>query len=118
MSILRAHPVVATPPHSFGELLIAANDQSGVAGGAKIFRRIETETSGVADCSGFGRATLEWKLRADRLGGVFDQNQIMLARDRDHFIHVAAQTKKMGRNKGDNHLSVFVNEFAVDFVVE
>src|SRR5690349_17316042 len=79
MSILRAHPVVATPPHSFGELLIAANDQSGVAGGAKIFRRIETETSGVANCSGFGRATLEWKLRADRLGGVFDQNQIMLA---------------------------------------
>ena len=40
----------------------------------------------------------------------------MLARNGEHFIHVATQTKKMDRNERDNGLMVFIDQSSFDAV--
>src|SRR5438552_15673920 len=38
----------------------------------------------------------------------------MLARDREHFIHLAAQTEKVNRNERADRLAIFVDQFSLD----
>src|SRR5712691_10779986 len=38
----------------------------------------------------------------------------MLARDREHFIHLAAQTEKVNRNECADCLSIFVDQFSLN----
>src|SRR5690349_20163205 len=102
--VLRAHPVVATLAQLFSKLFIAANYQPGVASRSQIFGWIKTKTADVAHRSGFAGSFAQGKFRANRLGGVFDQNQIMLARDSEHFGHVATHSEKMRRNERNDSL--------------
>src|SRR5262245_27784276 len=114
MLITRFHSVLSANTHPLRELLIATNHQAGIAGGAEILRRIKTETTDIAHGSGLGGSVLKREIGADRLGCVFDQNQIMLVSDREHFAHITTQSKKMNGNKRDNSLSIFVNQFSFD----
>src|SRR5205823_15027351 len=98
MSITRFHPVLTANPQPMGGVLISAYDESGVSGRAQIFRRIETEAAGVAHCASLGWSAIEREIGTDGLRGIFDQKQIMPPRDREHFIHLAAQTEKVNRN--------------------
>src|SRR5438128_11738095 len=38
----------------------------------------------------------------------------MLARDREHFIHIAAQTEKVNRNECASRLSIFVEQSSLN----
>ena len=90
--------MLAANAQPLGKVVVVTDNQSGVASGTKVFRRIKTETTGAANASSFGRSVLKRKFRANRLSCVLNQNQVLLTRNREHFIHVAAQTKKVGRH--------------------
>src|SRR6266478_620477 len=118
VSILRAHSMMATKTQPLGKLFVAANDQAGVAGGTEVFGRIKAETTGITDCSRFGGAVFKREFCADGLGSVLDQNQIVLAGDGEHFVHVATQTEKVSRYERDDGLPILVHQFAFDRVAK
>src|SRR5947207_13790404 len=67
MLVTRFHPVLPANTQSIRELIVSAYDQSSIAGRAEIFRRIETETTGVAHRSGFSGLLFHRKFCANRL---------------------------------------------------
>src|ERR1043166_6610054 len=114
--VLRAHPVVATLAQLFSKLFVAANYQPGVTSRPQIFGWIKTETTDIANRSSSSRSIGRRVFRANRLRGVFDQHQVMLARDSEHFGHVATHSEKMRRNERNDSLSVVACQFALNDV--
>ena len=81
MEIARFHSVLTADPEALRESIIPADDHSGIAGGAQVFRGIKAEIADLAHGARFrGRAT-ERIFGADGLGRVFDHVQLKAFRD-------------------------------------
>lgn len=98
VEITLLHPVVPHQAKLFGEIRIAANRNSPVAGSSEIFCGKETEIRGIPKRSGFLHAILAAEFRADRLRRIFDHGEIEPFCNRKNLIHPAAGSKKMDRD--------------------
>ena len=67
-----------------GALRVVGDDHAAVAGRAEVLGREEGEAAVMADRAG----AAAFVLRADRLGGVFDDHKPVLLRDLHHGVHV------------------------------
>ena len=73
----------AQKPACVGECIVVGADRPGIAERAEVLRRIEAQAPGKPQRTG----RLAVALRADRLGGIFDHLQFVLAGDRVDLVH-------------------------------
>ena len=82
--VLGARAVVAPGPELVGQLRVVGGDGAAVAQRAQVFAGVKTEARRVAQIAG----TSAFVARPVRLRGVFDDFEVMLARDGVNGVHV------------------------------
>src|SRR5262245_63426307 len=87
MFVARFHSVLSANSDPLGKFVVMTNDETGVAGRAKILGRIEAETARVAHCARLGRSIFDWKFSADRLRGVLHDEQVQCESDCEHYVY-------------------------------
>ena len=82
--------------HARRPFRVAGHDHAGVAIGAQVLGRIEAEAADAAQAAG----ALALVFRADRLGGVLDDRQIVPFGDAPDRLHVGALAEQVDRQDG------------------
>src|ERR1700682_3042014 len=93
------HPVQTRDRDLFRERVIGGCDHPAFRGG-EVLGRVETETGDIADGAYFRHpASVHVTRRSRRVRGIFDNFQIVLARDLQDSIHVAGLTRVVHRQE-------------------
>ena len=94
--ILRLRTVRAEQARPLGQRVVVGHEQSRVAECAEVFRREETVGAHVPDGPQLPAAIR----RAHGLRGVLDDEQVVLAREREHLVHRGGLAEEMHRDDG------------------
>src|SRR4051812_47831642 len=94
MIVLRLRPVGAEQAHAFREIVAVGRDQTAVAKTTEVFRREEAECTKFAEGARGSTAVL----RAQRLRGILDDGESVIAREFQQRHHVRTLAEKMYGN--------------------
>ena len=94
--VLHALPVIPEEPQLFRRATVVGHDDPGVAVRAEVLRWVEAEGRRVAERAGAPPADA----RAVRLRGVFDDDEIVPRRDRQHRLDVGRLSVQVDRHDG------------------